>query len=101
MFDVSALYTLSGEGVKQEARTKAVQEAEGGRFVTNAVANKLLGRVAKTTGSTPGTIRVARRKLNAEAKKLDLDAEKVVELLEKLGVTVDWQGKRSKAKAGV
>jgi hypothetical protein len=98
MFDLSAIYTLSGEGVKVEARNKAIQNAESGEFVTNAVANKLLGKVARTTSSTPGKITVNRRKLTAEAKKLDIDAKKVLELWERLGITVVFEDAKPKAK---
>jgi hypothetical protein len=97
MFDLSALYTLSGAGVKEIARTKAVQRAEGGEFVTNALANKLLGKVTRTS-TTPGKITVNKRKLTAEAKRLDLDAKKVLELLERIGVTVVFEGTKSKPK---
>jgi hypothetical protein len=96
MFDLSALYALSGDGDdKTAARAKAVKRAEAGEFVTNAVANKLLGKVSPTH-PTPGTVRVSKKKLNAEAKKLALDPKTVLELLEHLGVTIIFEGTKPK-----
>lgn len=98
MFDLSALYTLSGEDEQTaKARKKAVKEAEGGGFITNSRANKLLGRAGKSS-ITPGTVRVSKRKLTAAAKKMSLDAEKVLELLRHLGVNVVLAGSKSKPK---
>ena len=68
MFDMSALYVLSGEGKnKIAARAKAVKGAEAGEFVTNARANKLLGKVS-TGASTPGTVRVSKKKLTRKPR---------------------------------
>lgn len=93
-FDLSALYLLATRKVKAGVRKKAIRKAEKGEFVTHAQVRKWLG--TKPTDPAipprPGSIRVEWEKLTAEAKTLKLNAGKVVELLERLGVGVDWQG---------
>lgn len=101
-FDLSALYLLATKKVKAGVRNKAIKKAAKGEFVAHADVRGWIGKKpanpAKPTDppitARPGTIRIDLERLTAEAKKLKLNAGKVVELLERLGVGVDWQGEK-------
>lgn len=93
-FDVSALYLLAAASVKDALRKKAIKMAENGEFVTHKEVKRWLGKKPnKPTGHTipprPGTIRIDMTALTAEAKKVKVNAAKVLEVLERLGVTVE------------
>lgn len=95
-FDLSALYLLASSKAKPRVRKDAIKMAENGEFVTHKQVKKWLGNRAKAGAKTtavsipprPGTIRIDMATLTAEAKKLKVNAAKVLELLERLGVTV-------------
>lgn len=94
-FDVSALYLLAAKSMKAGLRKKAIKMAEEGEYVTHKEVKRWLGKQPKgPTGKTipprPGTIRIDMDHLTAEAKKLKLNSGKVLELLERVGVTVEF-----------
>ena len=93
-FDLSALYLLAAKRVKPGVRTKAIKQAEKGEFVTHAEAKGWVGKKPPNPANPPrpGTIRIDKVKLSAEARKLRLDPKDVLQLLERLGITVEFGG---------
>ena len=95
-FGLSALYLLSTKQVKTGVRAKAIKMAEKGEFVTHKEVKKWLGKKPTDPAipSRNGTIRIDMKMLTTEAKKVKLDPKAFLELLERLRVAVDWQGKK-------
>ena len=93
-FDLSALYLLASKRAKPGVRVKAIKKAQGGQFVTHAEAKGWVGTKPANPANPPrpGKLRVDKAKLNAESKKLGLDPKAVIELWERLGVTVAFEG---------
>ncbi|MEO2089506.1 MAG: hypothetical protein ABGY75_08425 [Gemmataceae bacterium] len=91
-FDLSALYLLSVKSVTPGVREKAIKQAESGKFVTHADVREWLGKKPTDPANPPrpGTVRIDKVKLDTEAKKLKLNPKTVIQLWERLGITVEF-----------
>jgi hypothetical protein len=95
-FDLSALYLLATKSMPPALRKKAIKQAESGKFVSHKEVKEWVGKKPTDPAipSRNGTIRIDLEMLTTEAKKVKLDPEAFLELLERLRVVVDWQGKK-------